>query len=61
MTRKSSGLPEVTVEPGRIEDFVNGIYGANKAANRKAYAKGAVIAAIVLGPEVIRRVKKKAR
>ncbi len=43
-----SRLPEVAVDTGRVEDFVQGIYGKNRAANKRAYARAAVIGGAVV-------------
>ena len=40
-------MPGVYVSEQRIDEFVNGIFGANKKANKAAYKRGMAIAAAV--------------
>lgn len=42
-------MPEgVTVEPGRVNDFINGIYGVKHKANKRALDSAVLIAGSVI-------------
>lgn len=33
----------VSADPGRIEEFIEGVYGKNREANKKAYERAALV------------------
>ena len=53
-----SGLPGVTVDQSRIDDFMAGIYGVNHKANRKAYERGAFVIVAAAAYNMIKAKKK---
>jgi len=48
----------VSVDPGRIEEFVDGIFGKNREANKKAYERAAVAIGAVVAYGAYRKARR---
>jgi hypothetical protein len=54
-------FPRVSVDKGSVDEFVDGIFGKNKASNKAAMEKGAALVAAVAIVSHSRRAKRARR